>query len=238
MADPIEGQSVVTENLPTPEGTETLPVVDQMATKLEGDKVPEKFRGKTLGDVLTSYGESENAKTKAEQESAQWRTWAATKLADLEARTAVTHDVAPAANPLAAFDEDQQKSLLGMFTQGMQPIIDGLSSLMKEVVKSNRPDFDEVKDSAATYYNQMPYAYKVHPEYGWDYAYRMAKADQLKHTKSPPPPQPGPTSGSPGAPAIHLTADEKDIAQRFGLTDAEYVKLKEPVDVTTLKRGK
>jgi len=234
----VEGQPV-TPPAPVSDAATVTPVADPLATKLEGDKIPEKFRGKTLADVLQSYGDAETAKTRAEQESGQWRTWAATKLADLEARTAPTHDVAPTANPLAAFDEDQQKSLVGLFTQGMQPIIDGLGSLMKEIVKSNRPDFEAVKDVATTYYNQMPYAYKVHPDYGWDYAYRMAKADQLKHVKTPvPPPQPGPSSGQPEPSTTVLSADEKDVAKRFGLSDEEYVKLREPVDVTTLKRGK
>jgi len=233
MAEPIEGQPVVISPAPTKEGT---PPVDPMSTKLEGDKVPEKFRGKTLGDVLASYSEAEGAKTKAEQESSQWRSWAATKLAELEARTSAKEEPP---DPMAAFDVDQQKAIHTEVGKAIQPLVDGLSSLMKEVVKSNRPDFEAVQELATTYFNKMAPEYRVSSEYGWDYAYRMAKADQMKNTKSlSPPPQPGPTSTPPTPSVTALTAEEKNIAQRFGLTDVEYEQYKIPVDVTTLKKEK
>ena len=235
MADPIEGQPGITPPAPPAEGTPP-PAADPFAAKLEGDKVPEKFRGKTLADVLESYSEAEKAKTKAEQESAQWRTYVANKLTDLEAHAA---ERSPPANPMDAFDTEQQKAINDVVGKGLQPIIDGLSSLMKEVVKSNRPDFEAVQEAATTYFNKMGPEYRVHPDYGWDYAYRMAKADQLKNTKSPPPPpQPGPTSTPPATGAPSLTTEEKEIAKRFNLTDEEYERFKLPVDVTTLKKEK
>ena len=128
MAENEEGQP----GTPAPAPPEGTPPADPMAAKLEGDKVPEKFRGKTLADVVSAYEGSEAAKTKAEQEAAQWRAWGTSKVTEIEAREASRRESAP--NPLDAFNEDQQKALLEVVGKGLQPVVDGLSSLMKEVV--------------------------------------------------------------------------------------------------------
>jgi hypothetical protein len=227
----------------TPPAPETTPPADPTTLKVDGDKIPEKFRGKTVADIVASYEEAEAAKVKAEQETSQWRKWGAHKLEEDTSKNANTNaaDVPDLTN---AFTEDQQKAITSALDKTMKPLIDGLGSLMKEVVKSSRPDFTELQEKATEYYNAMDPAYRVHPDYGWDYAYRMAKADQLKTVKpvAAPPPLTAPTSPAGGPAPATLTAEQQAMAKQFHMTDKEYAEFQTVIDVDEFiaasKKGK
>lgn len=205
---------------------------DPLAVKLEGDKVPEKFRGKTMGEVLGLQGTTDANLTKAEQENAQWRAYF-----QLEKEKAAKPKEKEF-NPLDHLEEKQAQAVLSIVDARNKPILDGLSSMMLEYAKSIRPDFKQFEVRSKQIYDSLLPEYKYHPDYGWDFAYRFAKAE-AEGTPAPPspaPPQLGPSATGTGpAPAKGLTDDQKLWAKRMGLTDEEFTKFQKPIDAAKLE---
>jgi len=200
---------------------------------LEGEAVPEKFRGKKTRDVLQVARDLEAAKTQLEQEVSQWRMWAAQKLQALEQQAAP-----PQAPPPPEMEPEALQAVQQVVQKTVNPILEGVGRMMKEYTKSVRPDFEQYEQKATMYYNALPPEYKVHPEYGWDFAYRLAKAEAMgvaKPQTQPPPPAPSTTDIPPAKPS--LSEEEKRVARIYGLSDEEYRKFSEVIDPTAYKGG-
>jgi hypothetical protein len=209
---------------------------DLASMKLEGDKIPEKFRGKTLPEVLASIKDLESSKTTAEQKVSQWNEWYRKEVLN-KARAADEGDGGDGSSrgsskdPRAAFEAHQVQALSELFDSAMAPIVNALSGIYKENVKTSRPDFDQFEGRAKEIFEQMPYTHKVDPAYGWNFAYNMARAEKMG--KDPAPPPNTVAGGSGGAPTAanepeKLTPVEQLWAKRFKMSDEDYRKYGTP----------
>jgi len=200
---------------------------DPLAVKLDGEKVPKKFRGKTLSEVLTHIDVTDSELTKTQQENAQWRAYFEAKEAE------VAKPAEKPFNPLDHLDEKQAQAVLSIVDARNKPVLDGLSGMLLEYTKSIRPDFKQFEPRIKQIYASLLPEYKFNPEYGWDFAYRFAKAE-AEGTPAPPspaPPVPGPSAtGSAPAGKATLTEEQKLWAKRMGITEEEYAKFQKPID--------
>lgn len=216
--------------------TAAVALPDLSSMKLEGDKIPEKFRGKTLPEVLTAIKDLESSKTTAEQKVAQWNDWYRKEVLNKARATESEGDGddgsrGSSKDPRTAFEAHQVQALSELFDTAMAPIVNALSGIYKENVKTSRPDFDQFEGRAKEIFEQMPYTHKVDPAYGWNFAYNMARAEKMG--KEPAPPPNTVTGGSGGAPTAStepekLTPVEELWAKRFKMSPEEYRKYGTP----------
>lgn len=201
---------------PKPEPT------DPMSVTFEGEGVPEKLRGKTVKEVLAMQAEAEKALGTANLELGQWRQ-------DFHARQQAGQQPGKEKyDPFAHLDEETAKAVLTLHQMQLAPLTQGLSSVMFELVKGTRPDFDQVEKRVKEIYNQMDDYHKFDPRYGWDWAYKMAKTEVMPPAAAPLP-QPGPTTTPPMTPkAPELTPEQRKMAAAQGLTTEEYIKYLTP----------
>lgn len=204
---------------------------DPMTTKLEGDNIPEKFRGKTVKEVLEIHATTEGAKTKAETEVAQWAAYVKDQQT---AAQAAADDKTPKFNPLDHLSEEQARSVDMISASRVSPLLEAMGGLMKEVAKSNHPDWNEHEVRATKIYDNLAPAYKFHRDYGWNFAINFARAEAMKvKPPGPKPPTGGPslTGDTPGPKKLTLNEDQKKWAKIQGMTEekyAEYLALQTP----------
>jgi len=212
---------------------------DLTTLKFDGEGIPEKFRGKTIAEIAKIYGEVETAKTKVEQTNKKWNEWYANEhLPKQKANAAEDDDDSgrttsrSGVDPRSAFEESQVSALGQMFEVAMNPVVEALGFIHKESLKASRPDFASFEERATEIFNQMPYTHKINPQYGWTFAYNMARAEKLG--KEPPPAAPNAIAGGGGAPATAppgeepLSAAEDLWAKRFKMDLKEYRKYQVP----------
>ena len=215
---------------------------DLATLKFDGEGIPEKFKGKTMAEIAKIYGEVEAAKTKVEQTNKKWNEWYANEhLPKQKGGAAAAGDDEGGDNgratsrsgvdPRSAFEESQVSALGQMFEVAMNPVVEALGFIHKESLKASRPDFASFEERATEIFNQMPYTHKINPQYGWTFAYNMARAEKLG--KEPPVAAPNTVAGG-GAPVVPapgeepLSAAEDLWAKRFKMDPKEYRKYQVP----------
>jgi hypothetical protein len=208
---------VVPDSSATPEQT---PVVAPSALDavLDGESIEEPIRGKKVSDVLAMRKADQAEITKAKQELAQWRQWAAEQMSrpQTQAATSAGAQGQAQANPLEGVDAR------------LAPLMGGLAGIQKEFVRSNREDFDTMEERATAYFRQMPPLVQIDPNYGWDYAYRMAQAEKLPTVREKLRlPTPAPSAAPVTAPKPSLSPEESRMAKTMGLTEDEWIKFKQ-----------
>ncbi len=202
------------------------PKKEPLSAKLEGDKVPEKFRGKTIAEALTLMGATDTELTKAKEELKQWYKFGQ----ELETQKA-GETKEKQFDPMEHLDEDQGKAIMTLIGEAMKPFGIAMDAYMLERVEQTRPDFGEYKERAMKIFRDLPTQHKYHPLYGLDFAYRFAKAEK---EGGPPPPGPGPSHMGPsnvggdttpkeGA----LTKAELYVAEKMNMSPESYKKYKE-----------
>jgi len=220
------------------------PATSPLEAKLEGDGVPENFRGKTVADVLKSYKEAEAAMLKAQAETAQWVAHFQRSAAQPPQQPA--SPAQPQYNPYDDLDERTgkavqtivQMSLKDSLEKAVVPVMEGVSGMQKEFVRAVRPDFNDLEERAKQYYDTFPLETRFNPAYGWDFAYRLAYAEKMgkppliPSAPQPAPPTPGPSTG-PGAPppTPQYTEDQLKWMKIQGMTPEQYEKYSHPVDI-------
>lgn len=204
---------------------EPLKADDPLAQKLEGDKVPEKYRGKTVEEILALTGVTETELMTAKKEIGQWHQYAEAEEAKLAGEKKKEEY-----DPLEHMDEDTARAVSVLIANQTKPLTDAMDGMALDKVRQTRPDFSEFEERALKVYREMPFQHKYHPAYGLDFAYRFAKAEK---EGGPPPPGPAPpamgpsnTGGDPGAKEGALTKAELYIAEKMGMTPEEYTKHK------------
>lgn len=205
------------EKIIEPSGKEGL--ADPLTVKLEGDTVPAKFRGKTLGEVLQMVATTDSELTKAGQENAQWRAHYQAK--EVEAAKPKEKEF----NPLDHLEEDQAKAVVQIIDARNKPLLDGMSGMLMEYTRSLRPDFDQYKDRIKQIYDSFLPEFKFSTDHGWDFAYRFAKAEaEGKPTPATPLPVTGQSvTGVVPAKAEKLTESQKEWAERMGMSEEKYL---------------
>ncbi len=254
MPDPKDPQKSVPDPVPDPTVDPTEPIVDPtepvvpavqnpLELKLEGDGIPEKLKGKTVQEALTMLTESEGELTKATTESKQWQTFFSKQVgAPVTNPNDVTRQQqqqTPKYDPMQHLDEETAQAVGFIVGSQLNPIYEGLGAIFKEMTKSTRPDYDEHAERTEAIYKEMHPSYKFHPDYGFDYAYRLAKAEKMGPPKTEKLPQPGPSVGPTPEPKgpLPLTETEKYWADKQGLTVEEYRKFATPIDITKPMEG-
>jgi len=212
--------------------------VDPLTVKLDGDAVPEKFKGKTIADILESQKHAEAAMLTAQASAEQWRIFAEQKLT-----AAPAQKQEEVYDPYSDLDERTgkavhtilQKTLEDAVKKVFSPIAEGVSAMQLEFVKATRPDFDQLEARAKQYFETMPLESRMNPAFGWDFAYRLAKAEQMGKPslipKTEPPPALGP-SASPGGlpPAPKYDKDQLKYMEITGMSSENYEKYSQPQD--------
>ncbi|MCW4026854.1 MAG: hypothetical protein NWE76_05180, partial [Candidatus Bathyarchaeota archaeon] len=178
---------------------------DIFSQKLEGDDVPEKLRGKTIAEALTIVKGLEGELTKSGQEIATWHKYYEAVKTREEAGEK-PEETKP--DFLKHFDEDQAGAIVTLVDQYMKPVFDAVGGMQLSYVKASRPDFEAHEERARKIYENFPLAYKLHPDYGWDFAYRFAKAEK---EGGPPPTGPGIPHAGPSADAVPLKKEEAPL---------------------------
>ena len=228
------------EPKPAEPGVEPEPIPENLLEmKLEGDKVPEKFRGKTITEVIQSYDASEAEKTKAEAEIAQWVKY--TQMLDMQEKTKTGETVPAKEAPWAKLDKDLVDGVVALNQAQMQPMMVGISTMLKEFAKSVNPDFEQFEKRATEVYYNLPPEYQFSPSYGWNFALKFAKAEAMG-TSPPPgpvPPVPGksqdpPVRTSPEA----LTVDQEAWRKKMGMSEEAYRKYGKMIPGSILKEKK
>jgi len=199
---------------------------DPLAQKLpDVEGIPDKLKGKTVGEALEMMGSTQGELTKALTEITQWH-----KYAEDEELKKAGEKKKDAYDPLEHMDEDTARAVTTIVADQMQPIMNAMDGIALEKVEQTRPDFAEFKDRALKIFMEMPFQHKYHPAYGMDFAYRFAKAEK---EGGPPPVGPGPpamgpsnTGGEPGAKDDALTKGELYVAEKMGMTLEDYKKHK------------
>jgi len=208
-----------------PEGAkkEPLKASDPLSAKLEGDKVPEKFRGKTVAEALTLMGATEAELTKAKGELTQWYKFGEKLEAEKAGGTTEKQF-----DPMEHLDEDQGRAIMTLIGEAMKPFGIAMDAYMLERVEQTRPDFGEYKDRALKIFRDLPTTHKYHPQYGLDFAYRFAKSEK---EGGPPPVGPGPSHMGPSNTSADtapkegaLTKAELYVAEKMEMTPEEYKK--------------
>jgi len=216
------------------------PKVDLMSQKLEGENIPEKYRGKTVAEFFTSMAELEGRATKSEQENAQW-------LAHFQGRAAAPKDYGvtePAPAPGGAVDprqvwdkivetlgEEETQAVLAVLNLSSAPIVTQLSAITREIAKAQRGDWDKYERRIDEIYGNLHPEQRFHPEYGYTFAYNMAKAEAMGTEK---PPLPGtPTHVDSGAPSDKkepppLTEEQDYWRRKMNMTVEQYRKYSTP----------
>jgi len=216
--------------------TQAVVKPDFTTMKLDGETVPEKLRGKTVAEIAAVLASIESEKTKSEQKVKEWNTWYKKEVLDKQAEPAAGEDNGRAASraggadPRSAFEAEQVTALGQLFDTAMAPMVKALSGIYKESIKASRPDFKDFEERAQVIFDQMPYTHKIDPEYGWTFAYNMARAEKLGKE---PPPAPNAVAGGGAAPVVAtgeepLTPVEKLWADRFKMDAKEYRKYSIP----------
>jgi len=221
----------------------TQPQSDPSTLKLEGETIPEEFRGKTLADVLKSQQEAKAALSREQAAAAQWRAFGEEQARIAAGATARPKEPdTPPYNPVDDLGEANAKAVNHIVQQNLQealqktllPVMTGVAAIQKEMVRSVRPDFDKVEARAKQYFDSMPLEARFNPQYGWDFAYRMASAEAMGSTPMIPkdqPPQPGPSTGSGGAPT---TPKYDELQQKWmgmmGMSPEQFEKYSQPQD--------
>ncbi len=221
-----------------------------LAVKLEGEGVPEKFQGKTLADVLKSYGEAEAAMLHAKTETGQWRQFADQLLAK-QGQPQQQQQQQPTYNPLDDLDERSVKAVSHIAQNTVKdavdnvlaPIAEGVAAMQLEFVKATRPDFPDLEARAKEYYATMPLQARMNPAYGWDFAYRLAKAEAMGKPslipQTPAPPVGGPTTGAaPGPAPPQYDKDQIRYMEIVGMTPEQYEKYRKPQDIVGAQLAK
>lgn len=243
----------VTPSVPGQTGVETPAVpttpVNPLEAKLEGDAVPERFRGKTVADVMKSYGEAEDKMMKALNEAEQWRKFGEKSIM---AATQQSQKPVDTFNPLEHLDENTAKAVTTIASGALEefnkavlvPVIEGISAMQLEFVKASRPDFSQHEKRAREYFESMPVHVRVNPAYGYDFAYRLAKAEAMGGPSlipaTPAPPSLGPSQGGTPAPAgPRFSEDQMKWMGLMGMSPEDYAKYAEPIDVVgeAMKKG-
>jgi hypothetical protein len=218
-------------------------VVDLATAKLEGDKVPEKFRGKTVAEVLKTYGDLEVHASKAIDTNKQWNEWyqknkPVIELAARQAQGGDRRDTGAArqpgsvggqkVNPFEVFEEPQIQALGDLFETAVTPLVGAITSIYKESVKSSRPDFHDYEERATQIFDNMPIQHRLDPKYGWAFAYNMAKAERMGTEPPPAAPNTVTTSGPGGVTKppeeSEITDTELAFMKRFGIESKEEAK--------------
>jgi len=202
------------------------PTPSPFNTPLEGEEVPEQFRGKTAKDILNSQMEAAKLMTRATQETAQWRDYALSLSAGPGGtKTEVPEDAAP------AFEKPQAEAIASIVGEAMKPVLQMVAQTQLDMAKEIYPDWDDFEARAIEIWNQMPGKARFDPKYGWGFAYRMAKAEKIEPGRrgAAMPPTPG-ASLTPTIPAKEPLDDEQlKIMKAMGMTEDAYRKFSEPV---------
>lgn len=211
---------------------------DLTTLKLDGATIPEKFRGKTLPEVLEAIKGLEAQKTKSEQTVKDWNTWYQKNIVEKQNAGGGAIDEqqhkgtgrSGRVNPLEVFDESQVGALGELFEVGMSPVVGSLSAIFKEAAKAARPDWSTFEERASEIYNNMPLQHKLDPKYGWVFAYNMSKAEKMGTEPPPAAPNTVGTGGPSGAAKAPVEGEEEisdaELAwmQKFGIKDKEEAK--------------
>lgn len=208
---------------------------DALSTTLDGDDVPQEFRGKTVKDLLAHTKELLGAKTRAEQETSQWRAYVAAKATEAEAVR--NNPPTPVEDPLSEVDprvlQGLQSAMNNQLNAQIGPIMSAIGSMNKNFIRGEFDDFGDYEERATQIYNQMPPAYRFDDKHGWRFAYNMAKAERATATPRKPsthPPLAATTIvAQPTKPT--LSDDQKKIAANLGLTPEEYIEYQDAKDL-------
>jgi len=195
--------------------------VDPLTLSLAGEAIPEKFRGKTVADILKSYSEAETALNEKSTLVSDWEKW-----------YMKNHPAEPAAGvepEELPFDQKQISVLSDLLAKQLTPITQALDNVFLNNIKEVVPDFGSFEKRATEIYNQMPPQFKYGPKHGWAFAYNMAKSEMIGLPKAGAPP--GISAGGPTPPPkteSDLSEEELSWAKKQGLTPEEYKKFQTP----------
>lgn len=237
--EPTPGQEPGKEPTPGKEPAPGTPPtkVDFLSQKLDGENVPEKLRGKTVQEALEIAKLTEGELSKANQEIATWhKYYEAVKTREASGGEA-PEDKKP--DFLKHFDEEQAGAIVGLVNEVMKPVFDAVGGMQLSYVKAVRPDFETVEERAREIYKNFPLSYKMHPDYGYDFAYRFAKAE----AEGGPPPQGPPVPhagesqvGTPPTPAEEpLTPEQEEWRRRYNMSVEEYKKFMNIIDIDKME---
>jgi hypothetical protein len=213
MSDPIVAPESGTPATQPAAATPPSP----LETKLDGDGIPEEFRGKSVKDVLSSLNDIKAAKTRAEQEAAQWRALTASKMEPPKTEEE---------DPLSAVDPKILEGLQRRFNGQIEPMHMAVGSILKMAARAEFEDFAEYEKEATQIYNSLPAVHRYSDEYGWRFAYNMAKSTRASHApkKSATHPNMAPSMQPPAPAKTELTDLQKKIAKEMDITEEEYIK--------------
>jgi hypothetical protein len=220
------GQPIVTPPQPTP--PPPGPVV------LQGDDIPEAFRGKTAKEVvelvLNTSAEAERLKGALSQREMEIEALRPKpqfeQLSDAEKKALKEKEFIN--DPLAFMDKH--------YDERMKPMADeyykGQAEIQLNIIKGDKdryPGFKDLEKDVRGLLDKMPVEVRANPM-AIDWAYKMAEYPVLQkmvregkvregmHVEGggSPPPE--------AAKKVVLDDDEKSVAKRFGMTDEEYIK--------------
>lgn len=229
MADPVSGTPGNPSPAPQdPKPADPTPAPDPMSIKFDGDKVPEKLRGKSAAEILKHYQDLESEFTAKAQLVSDWEKW---YVNTHQKGTAGNGNAQPAGEEEAPFTEQQVNAMSGLLQKNLQPIVSALDNVFLENIKSMVPDFSDYEKRAREIYDSMPPQFKYSPKHGWGFAYNMAKSESqgIPKAKPPAPITPGGPI-PPGAPENDLSEEEMTWAKKQGMTPEEYKKFQKPVE--------
>jgi len=233
VTPPVSGEPAAPTTQPeggTPPAA-PAPSTSPLDIALDGEGIPQEFKGKTVKDILASVSDLMGAKTRAEQEAAQWRTYVATQ----QAAPAAPAGPAPE-DPLADIDpkvlQGLQVLFQNQFNMQMAPMHAALGNVMKNYVAAMAEDFPQYEERATQIFNQLPPQFRYSDQYGWKFAYNMAKAEKAGLPR-PAVTHPGvaPTAFPTPPSKPTLTDDQKKIAKNLGLSEDDYIKYQTEQDI-------
>lgn len=206
-----------TESSATSSSAESsAPSVDVLAAQLDGETIPEKFRGKTVQELLQIYSDTDRKRTFAEQEAQQWRA-----IAESSGNTNQSQSQSD------YFDEDAAKAVSGEIQKAISPIVDAFGRMQKDYLRETRDDFNQFEKRTDEIFAGMKPEHKVHPDYGYTFAYRLARAeadDERVVQKKKAPPPPAPSTGGTSKKKDELTLLQKKHMEMMGMDEERYRK--------------
>lgn len=238
MADEIkldaEGKPIAAPPQPTP----TPPPKGV----LEGDDIPETFRGKPAKELVDSLLVTQTELERLKSETSQKEAALQAELQRFKPQVQLT-DEEREAQEEKAFFQKPSRFIKQQFDERVKPIADeyygSQAQVQKEIFRAKTKDFAKYEKKIDEMMAKMPAELKAKSE-TWGTVYKLAKIDDLEerekqletkekelrvksglHVEGE-----GAPAGEP-APRTTLSDEEKSVAKTWGMSDEDYLKWKD-----------
>jgi hypothetical protein len=213
-------------------------------TVLQGDDIPEAFRGKPAKEIIdtllttatelekfkTSLSEKDKEIENVRQEITRLREPPKSQLSEeeLEAQREREFFQKPF-KTIASQVEEKLKPLLSKYEEDKRTFQERLATTEEQNAKTRLKDYTKHEKRIKEYVNAVPVEFRSNPE-TWNTAWRLARSEDVDAREKEVNAKLGlhvegtGTPGSEGRSKTQLDPDQKRVASQYGMTDEEYSK--------------